>query len=61
MAITFKNKKKEKVNKRHNYAGFWMQKGLADVEFENASSSNSIVKAIRLRTIKERLLILLRF
>jgi uncharacterized protein with von Willebrand factor type A (vWA) domain len=49
MAITFKNKKKEKVNKRHNYAGFWMQKGLADVEFENASSSNSIVKAIRLR------------
>ena len=49
MAITFKNKKKEKVNKGHNYAGFWMQKGLADVEFENASSSNSVVKAIRLR------------
>ena len=49
MAIKFKNKKKEKATRSHNYAGFWMQKGFADVEFENASSSNSIVKAIRLR------------
>ena len=50
MAIIFKDSKKQKkVALDHNYGGFWMGKGDANVEYEGRSGASSVVKALKLR------------
>ena len=50
MAIIFNDKrKKEKVSSDHNYGGFWMGRGDANVEYSGRSAASSVVKALKLR------------
>ena len=54
MAIIFKDKKrKAKVEKDHSYAGFWLDRGAANVTLEGRSQASSVVKAIKLRNYQK--------
>ena len=54
MAIIFNNKKrKAKAQKDHNYAGFWLDRGAANVSLDGRSSASSVVKAIKLRNYQK--------
>ena len=50
MAIIFKdNKQRSKVDHNHNYGGFWLDKGLANVDYQGRSGASNVVKALKLR------------
>ena len=54
MAIIFNNKKKKaKVQRDHSYAGFWLDRGAADVSYGGRSQASSVVKAIKLRNYQK--------
>jgi len=54
MAIIFNNKKrKAKVEKDHSYAGFWLDRGAANVTLDGRSQASSVVKAIKLRNYQK--------
>ena len=54
MAIIFNNKKKKaKVERDHSYAGFWLDRGAANVELDGRSQASSVVKAIKLRNYQK--------
>ena len=54
MAIIFKDKKrKAKIEKDHSYAGFWLDRGAANVNMDGRSSASSVVKAIKLRNYQK--------
>ena len=54
MAIIFNNKKrKAKAQQDHNYAGFWLDRGAANVSLDGRSSASSVVKAIKLRNYQK--------
>jgi hypothetical protein len=54
MAIIFNNKKKKgKIEKDHSYAGFWLDRGAANVNMDGRSSASSVVKAIKLRNYQK--------
>ena len=54
MAIIFNNKKKKsKASQDHNYGGFWLNRGDADVSMDGRSSASSVVKAIKLNNYQK--------
>ena len=54
MAIIFNNKKKRtKAQKDHTYAGFWLDRGAANVTLDGRSQASSVVKAIKLRNYQK--------
>lgn len=54
MAIIFNNKKKKsKASQDHNYGGFWLNRGDAEVNMDGRSSASSVVKAIKLNNYQK--------
>lgn len=55
MAIIFNNKggKRIKVDRDHNYGGFWLDKGLVNVNYEGRTGASTIVKALKLRNYQK--------
>ena len=55
MAIIFKNKggKSIKVDHGHNYGGFWLDKGLVNINYEGRTGASTIVKALKLRNYQK--------